>query len=206
MAKAKKTAIYCRVSTRDQSQASQRQDLNQWAALQKGKLDWYEDTGTGKTMDRPGMQRLLADVRAGKVDRVVVWRLDRLGRTAGGLVALLEELQARAVNLVSLREGIDLGTPAGRMLANICASFAAYETEVRGERVAAGIAAARAAGRKIGGSKKGRRLRVTEEKEAAVLSMLTAGHGVRSIARVTGLSRSTVYTIQARLDQRNRSR
>jgi hypothetical protein len=81
---------------------------------------------------RFAMNKLLADVAAGKVSKIVVWRLDRLGRTAKGLTALFEELVARKVTLISLKDGIDLLTPAGRLMANVLASVAAYETEIRG--------------------------------------------------------------------------
>jgi len=96
-------------------------------------------------------------VRAGEVKRIVVWRLDRLGRTARGILELCDELQTFGVTLVSLKEGIDLSTPAGRLMISILASMAQFETEVRGERVKAGIAAAKARGQKWGGSKKGPR-------------------------------------------------
>jgi len=76
-------------------------------------VPWYTDTFTGKTLDRPAMTRLLADIRAGRIKSVVVWRLDRLGRTAKGLTALFDELVALKVNFVSLKDGIDLSTPAG---------------------------------------------------------------------------------------------
>lgn len=91
-------------------------------------------------MERPGLEKLLADVRSGKVSKVCVWRLDRLGRTAKGLLTLLDELQVLGVGFVSLREGFDLSTPAGRLMAGVLASVAAYETEVRKERQLAGIA------------------------------------------------------------------
>src|SRR4051794_41613382 len=106
-------------------------------------------------MDRPGFNRLLADIEAGKVDRVVVWRLDRLGRTAKGLTALFDDLLARGVDLVSLKDGLDLETPAGRLMANVLASVAAYETEVRAERIMAGAAAARGGGGGGGGAGEG---------------------------------------------------
>src|SRR5262249_23926352 len=77
------------------------------------------------------------------VCKVVVWRLDRLGRTAKGLTALFEELVAMKVDFVSLEDGIDLRTPAGRLIANVLASVASYGTEIRAERIAAGIAAKR---------------------------------------------------------------
>src|SRR5689334_9756488 len=146
-------AIYLRVSTKQQDQRSQEPDLKKWTAGQDEEIVWYRDQFTGKTMQRPGMERLLADMRAGKITSVVVWRLDRLGRTARGLTALFEELRERNVGLVSLKDGLDLSTPAGRLMANVLASVAAYETEVRAERVLAGQAAARAAGKRWGGSK-----------------------------------------------------
>src|SRR5947209_3428366 len=115
----KRTAIYVRVSTKQQDQRSQEPDLKRWAQSQEGEVAWYRDTFTGRSMERPGMERLLADVREGKVGTVVVWRLDRLGRTAKGLTALFEELREKGVGLVSLKDGLDLSTPAGRLMANV---------------------------------------------------------------------------------------
>src|SRR5271170_5600702 len=123
----KATAIYLRVSSRQQDQRSQEPDLKRWVKAQEGEVVWYRDSFTGKTMNRPGMDKLLADVREGKVGSVVVWRLDRLGRTAKGLTALFEELRELGVGLVSLKDGLDLSTPAGRLMANVLASVAAYD-------------------------------------------------------------------------------
>jgi DNA invertase Pin-like site-specific DNA recombinase len=190
------TAIYLRVSTRSQDAASQEPDLRLWVEAQKGApVRWFRDKFTGNTMDRPGFQKLMHDVRLGKVDRIVVWRLDRLGRTARGLTALVEDLLKQGVDLVSLKEGLDLGTPAGRLLANVLASMAMFETEVRSERVVAGQVAARAAGKRWGGSPPGRRLKVTAEQEKMMRRMRSEGEGVTAIARATGLSRPTVYRI-----------
>lgn len=193
----KVTAIYVRVSSKQQDLRSQEPDLKRWAASQDGEVSWYRDKFTGRTMDRPGMKRLLADVAAGKIGTIVVWRLDRLGRTARGLTALFEDLRQRGINLVSLRDGLDLTTPAGRLMACVLASVAAYETEVRAERVLAGQAAARAAGKRWGGSKKGRRLRVTVEQEATIKRMKEEGARLSAIARATGLSRPTIYRVLA---------
>jgi DNA invertase Pin-like site-specific DNA recombinase len=132
-------------------------------------------------------------VEEGKVTKIVCWRLDRLGRTAKGLTALFDDLIAQKVNLVSLKDGIDLFTPAGRLMANVLASVAQYETEVRAERVMAGLAAARAAGKRWGGSRKGRMLKVPREQVKAIRKMKGDGEAVAGIARVTGLSRPTVY-------------
>jgi DNA invertase Pin-like site-specific DNA recombinase len=191
----KHVAIYVRVSSKQQDQRSQEPDLKRWAKAQEGEVTWYHDKFTGRTMRRPGMDRLLADVEAGKVSTIVVWRLDRLGRTAKGLTALFEDLRARGVGLVSLKDGLDLSTPAGRLMANVLASVAAYETEVRAERVLAGQAAARAAGKRWGGSKKGRLISVTREQLASVRRMKADGAKIAAIARATGLSRPTVYRL-----------
>ena len=149
----KHIAVYIRVSSKNQDTRSQEPDLKRWAQSQDKPVKWYGDKFTGKTMDRPGWSKLEADIRAGKVSTVVCWRLDRLGRTAKGLTALFQELQDRRVGLVSIREGLDLSTPAGRLMAHVLASVAQYETEVRGERVRAGQAAARAAG-KVGAARR----------------------------------------------------
>ena len=193
-------AIYVRVSKgRGQDTASQVPDLKRWAAGQGGEpVSWYEDRVTGKTMDRPGFARMLADIHAGSVRTVAVWRLDRLGRTAKGLTGLFEDLQARKVNLVSLKDGLDLATPAGRLMANVLASVAAYETEVRAERIHAGLEVARERGVHLGrpsGSGKGRRSKVTREQEASVRRLKGEGVPVAAIARATGLSRPTVYSL-----------
>jgi DNA invertase Pin-like site-specific DNA recombinase len=148
---------------------------------------------SSSTMDRPGLERLLADVRSGRLSKVCVWRLDRLGRTAKGLLTLLDELQTLGVGFVSLREGFDLGTPAGRLMAGVLASVAAYETEVRNERQLAGIARAKADGKTWGGRKAGTRVRLTEEKEAVIRQLYGEGKAVASIARLVGLTRKTVY-------------
>jgi DNA invertase Pin-like site-specific DNA recombinase len=189
----KHIAIYCRVSTKQQDTASQKPDLERWAAAQERPTKWYADTFTGKTMDRPGWNRLMADVRDGKVSAVVCWRLDRLGRTAKGLTALFAELGERKVNLVSLRDGVDLNTPAGRLMAHVLASVSQYETEVRAERVLAGQAKARANGVRWGGSKKGRRVKVTDEQVAVIRRMKREGEPIAAIARATSLTRPTVY-------------
>ncbi len=190
------TAIYLRVSSKSRDIASQEPDLKRWVEDHKGEtVRWYRDEFTGETMDRPGFSELLADVEGGKVARIVVWRFDRLGRTAKGLITLFEDLLARKVDLVSLKDGLDLETPAGRLMAHVLASVAAYETEVRAERIFAGQAAARAAGKRWGGSPKGRRLKVTDEQAAVARRMDGEGEGVTAIARATGLSRPTIYRV-----------
>lgn len=191
----KHVAIYVRVSSRRQDHRSQLPDLERWAAAQEQPVVFYRDTFTGKTMDRPGWAKLQAAIERGEVSTVVCWRLDRLGRTARGLTALFADLQQRGINLVSLREGIDLSTPAGRMLANMLASVAQFETECRAERVLAGQAAARAAGKRWGGRKAGTQTRAVSEKAEAIRKLHQAGQKVSAIARACQVSRPTVYAV-----------
>ena len=186
--------IYLRVSsTKGQETRSQEPDLQTWAKAQPDEIVWYRDRFTGTTMERPGLEKLLADVRSGKVSKVCVWRLDRLGRTAKGLLTLLDELQVLGVGFVSLREGFDLSTPAGRLMAGVLASVAASETEVRTERQLAGIAKAKAEGKSWGGRKAGTRVKVTEEKETVIRQLHDKGYSIASIARTVGLTRKTIY-------------
>lgn len=186
-------AIYARVSSKRQDLASQLPDLERWAAAQSEPVKPYRDKFTGKTLDRPGWLKLRAAIERGEVSRVVVWRLDRLGRTAAGLTKLFADLQERKVGLVSLKDGIDLSTASGRMLANVLASVAQFETELRAERVRAGQAAAKATGKSIGGRKAGTRVRLTLEKESAVRRLHKSGTPIAEIARTLQLSRPTVY-------------
>lgn len=190
-------AIYLRVSSRSQDLRSQEPDLKGWVSHSANELPvkLYRDTQTGRTMDRPGWKKLEAAIDSGKVATLVVWRLDRLGRTASGLTALFEKLQTRRVNLVSLKDGIDLSTAAGRLIANVLASVAEYENEVRSERVRAGQDAARAAGKRWGGSQKGRRLKVTDEAVATIRRMAAEGETKAAMSRATGLSRPTIYSV-----------
>jgi DNA invertase Pin-like site-specific DNA recombinase len=99
------------------------------------------------------------------------------------------------VKLLSLRDGFNPSTPTGRLTRNVLASVAQFETEVRRERQMAGIAAAKAAGKTFGGSKPGRRLKVSVEKEKAVKELYASGQKIAEIARALGFTRQTVYRV-----------
>lgn len=183
-------AVYVRVSSKDQKTASQEPDLERWLAAYAADTDvyWYRDKFTGRVMERPGWTELERQIASGSVSKIVCWRLDRLGRTASGLTALFDRLNELKIGLVSVREGFDLTTPGGRLLANIMASVAAYETEVRLERVVAGIEAARAKGKRWGGSKRGRILRRTKKKRTMIAELRKLGYSIRDIAAAVDLS------------------
>ena len=128
----KTIAVYVRVSSAGQDLAAQEPDLKAWLKThRKGRrVVWYWDKFTGVSMRRPGMAKLEADVRAGKVGTILVWRLDRVGRTTAELLSWLANLELAGVEFVSVRNAIDTSTADGRLLVTILAGFAEYEREV----------------------------------------------------------------------------
>lgn len=189
------TAIYVRVSSVQQKVDSQEDELKRWIEIhQPTKVKWYRDKFTGKSMDRPSMRNLLDDLHKNKLQEILIWRLDRLGRTASGLTQFFETLQRYQCNLISLKDHLDMSTPSGRLNANIIASVASYETEIRAERVKAGQASAKSRGKKWGGSKKGRKKK-TETKVNAVLSLVDQGVSKAEISRSVGVSVPTIYSL-----------
>ena len=190
------TAIYIRVSTTQQKFDSQMDDLKRYIEHHKPvKVKWFKDKFTGKTMERKGFNALYQDLLKGKLKEIIVWRLDRLGRTASGLTKLFDELPQYNCNLVSLKDSLDLSTPAGRLNANIIASVAHYETEVRGERIRSGMEAARRNGKQVGGSLKGKRKGKVADKVKTVLALLDQGMSKAEISRTLGISTPTIYSI-----------
>jgi DNA invertase Pin-like site-specific DNA recombinase len=192
------TAYYVRVSSQSQDIRSQIPEMEAHARGHDS-ARWYTDTFTGTQMDRPGWDKLMVDLRAGWIRQIIIWRLDRLGRSTSGLVNLLDELRDRKVGLVSLRDGaLDPTTPTGRLIYTILSSVATYETEVRKERQLAGIQAVRMRnGGKCpwGGSKAGRRLKVTEEKEALIKKLQQEGKKITAIAKLLGISRQSCHSV-----------
>ncbi len=189
------TAIYCRISSVQQKLDSQEDELSRWIELnQPAKVKWYRDKYTGKSMDRPAMSKLICDLHNSKISQIVIYRLDRLGRTAAGLTKLFEELQKCQCNLISLKDHLDLSSPSGRLNAHIIASVAAYETEIRAERVKSGQASAKSRGKVWGGSKKGRKAK-TATKVKPVLALLRQGLSKAEISRTVGISIPTINSI-----------
>ena len=192
------TAVYVRVSSPAHGTQGQVSDLTRWTETQTGQAcRWYRDHFRGAASEGRAIHRLLADLEAGHVARIVVWRLDRLGLTVKALNDLFATLTRRKVDLISLKEDFRLATASGRVAASVLASLAAYEKEVRAERIKAGQAVARKEGKRWGGSKKGRRLKVTDQQIATIRRLRLKGQGVTAIARAAGLSRPTVYRLIA---------
>lgn len=138
---------YARVSTRDQNPALQLDALKA-AGCQK----IYSDTATGADQDRAGLVEALAAL--GQGDVLVIWKLDRVGRSLSDLVRLMDDLRSRGAALRSISEALDLSTSAGRMMYGLIATFAAFERDILRERTSAGLAAAKRRGVRLGRRRK----------------------------------------------------
>src|SRR4029450_4813909 len=149
---AMKLGLYARVSTHEQQTlALQRDALMAYAQQRQGAIVlMIEDVGSGVS-DRRQLDALLRAARRREIDAIVVWRLDRWGRSLADLVGTLHELQALGVGFISLREALDFTTPTGRAMAGLLAIFAEFEREILRERVKAGIVQARQRGTRHGG-------------------------------------------------------
>jgi DNA invertase Pin-like site-specific DNA recombinase len=144
-------AIYARVSTFDQEPENQLQELRRYAAVRGWTAVEYVDRGVSGAKDkRPALDTLVRDAKRRRFDVLVCWRLDRLGRNLKHLITLLEELQSLGVAFVSLAEGIDATTPAGKLQMHILGAIAEFERARIAERVRAGLQRARAQGRRLG--------------------------------------------------------
>ena len=181
---------YARISTPDQDPALQHDALD--AA---GCFRVFTDVASGKLERRPQLDALLEQLRPG--DTLVVWRLDRLGRSMAHLIETVGMLEERGVALVSLQESIDTSTATGRLVFHVFGALAQFERELLRERTMAGLEAARARGRHGG------RPRVmTPEKAAVARQMLDSGeYSMATIASTLGVGRSTLYAHLSRSDR-----
>jgi len=188
-----RAAIYARVSTFDQEPENQLCEIRRYAGARGWTAVEYVDRGVSGAKDRrPALDQLLTDARRRRFDVVVCWRLDRLGRNLKHLITLLEELQILGVAFVSLAEGIDATTPAGKLQMHILGAIAEFERERIRERVLAGLQRARAQGTRLGRPT----TRVPVER---VLSV--AGLPVRVAAERLAVSRSTLKRWRRQVQQ-----
>ena len=178
-----RAAIYARVSTADQTAENQLLQLRAYVEARGWTATEYVDHGVSGTKDRrPELDRLVADAKRRKVDTLVVWKLDRLGRSLKHLVMLLDELRSLGVAFVSLGESIDTGTPAGRLQLHLLAAVAQFERERIVERVRAGLERARTQGKRLG---RPRAPLPLERLEAVAHLSLTDAAAMLSVSRAT---------------------
>lgn len=173
---------YARVSTSDQDLTLQTDALTR-AGCEK----LFTDKVSGAKLNRPGLIEALNFMRAG--DTLVIWKLDRLGRSIQGLIELAADLSARKVDFRSLTDGFDTSTPSGRLLFHILASVAEMERELIKERTIAGLAAARAKG----GTGGGRKSVMTPDMLDTARKLLAAGDSPAKVAKLLQVGRSTFY-------------
>jgi len=196
-----RVALYCRVSTADQSCARQERDLT--AFSERGGYDvvgTFKETGSGVKLDRAERRKVLALAQRREIDAVLVTELSRWGRSTTDLLATLKELEARRVSLIALNGmAFDLSTPHGRMIATVLAGIAEFERELIQERIRSGIAAAMARGKRLG-RQPGQRPK-SDRLAPKVLALVALGRSYRLVGREVGLSKNTVADIV----RRNRS-
>lgn len=146
-----RAAVYVRVSTLDQEPENQLAELRRYVAARGWEAVEYCDRGvSGAKERRPALDQLLADAHRRRFDVLVCWRMDRLGRNLKHLITLIDELQALGIAFVSLGEGIDATTPAGKLQMHILGAIAEFERGRTRERVVAGLARAKAQGKRLG--------------------------------------------------------
>jgi len=184
-----RAALYARVSTTGKGQDIGLQlDALRAVATQRGweVVGEFTDDGVSGTKDsRPGLDALMHAVHAGQVTTVAVWRFDRFGRSLQHLVRALAEFQALGVDFVSVTESVDTSTPMGRVVFHIVGALAEFEVELTRERIAAGVARARKAGKPFGRP----RLDIDMDR---VNRLLKHGHSLRAVAQLLDIPRSTL--------------
>ncbi len=187
-----KVGIYARVSTQDQQTLPlQIKDLREYAEKRKWKIEVEITDIASGAKTRPKREELLKLARQRKIDCILVWRLDRFGRSLADLITTLDELNHIGVSFVSLNESLDLTTPSGKALAGMLAVFAEFERSILKERVKAGIAEARSKGKAHG------RPRTASNKKVEIQKLFAEGKGISKseIAKQLKIGRTSVIRL-----------
>lgn len=187
-----RVAIYARVSTNQQSHDSQLLELREYCHRRQWRdVTEFCDVISGSKFTRTGLDKLMAEIRRGKVDAVACYKLDRLGRSLAHLAQICSELTTHGVALICTSQGIDTSNnnPAGRLQLGVLMAVAEFERSIIQERVVAGLKAARARGVKLG------RKETLTQHHAAVGKLISQGLGVRAIARELNLPIGSAYKI-----------
>src|SRR5271157_3277758 len=184
-----RVALYARVSTSNGNQDPELQisELREYVTRRGWEIaEIYTDNGVSGSKDsRPALNRLMADAGLRKFDTVLVWKLDRFGRSLRHLINALAELEARGIAFVSLRDNLDLGTPSGRLMFQIIGAMAEFERALIQERVKAGLRHARSKGKRLG------RPTIVVDR-SRIASLRAQGRGWKAIAPEMKLGVGTV--------------
>jgi DNA invertase Pin-like site-specific DNA recombinase len=190
----RRAAIYCRVSTAEQTVENQQRELEAVAARHGwGAVEVFSDHGVSGAKDkRPALDRLRQGIARKEFDVVAAWSVDRLGRSLQHLLGFLGELRAKNVDLYLHQQGLDTSTPAGKALFQMLGVFAEFERAIIIERVHAGLRRARAQGVRLGRPR-------TPVDLGRVVQMRAAGVSIRGIARALGVAPMSVSRAMADL-------
>lgn len=193
-----RAAIYCRVSTADQSCERQERDLTSFAERAGYTIAGvYKETSSGAKLDRAERKKVMALAQARGIDLVLVTELSRWGRSTIDLLNTLRELESRKVSVIAMSGmTFDLASPHGRMLATFLSGIAEFERDLISERVKSGLAAAKARGRRLG-RQPGQRPK-SDRFAPKVLALIAEGRSYRWIARDLAISKNTVADIAKR--------
>jgi putative DNA-invertase from lambdoid prophage Rac len=188
------TAVYIRVSKQEQRSDSQMRELK-LVCQQRGwkKTEFFVDKISGAKSSRPELERMVKELRAGRLERVVAFKLDRLGRSVTHLCLLIDELTRLGVPLVCTSQGIDTSAnnPAGKLQLDMLKAFCEFERTLIVERVNSGLAAARERGVKLG------RPATLDKRAGEVIALKKQGKGIRAIARELRMAPSSVHSVLA---------
>ncbi len=191
-----RVALYARVSTYDQQTLPmQLAAMREYATRRHWTIVRAEQEIGSGAKQRPLRDELLTAARRREIDHIVVWKLDRWGRSLADLVTTLDELQSLGVGFVSVTEALDFTTPSGRAMAGMLAVFAEFERDMLRDRVKAGIASARARGKRHG------RPATASARAKEIRGLWSAGLSKQAIASRLGISRTSVRRVLAAVDQ-----
>jgi len=186
------TAVYIRVSTKEQKTDSQLRELSRYCK-QRGwkKVDYYVDKISGEKSTRPELDRMMKQARKGAVQRIVTYKLDRLGRSITHLCLLVDEMTRLDIPLICTSQGIDTteGNPCGKFQLDVLKAVSEFERNLIRDRVNAGLAAARERGIKLG------RPASLHKRADEVFALRKRRLGVRAISRKLGMAPSSVHSI-----------
>ena len=184
-----RVALYARCSTPEQTVNLQLDALREYVAARgfDAVVEYVDEGQSGAKIRRPALNRLLRDAHRRRFDAVLVWKLDRLGRSLSHLIRLVDQLGSLGVDLVSLNDpGLDTTGPTGRLIFHVMGAVAEFERDLIRERTRAGMAAAHRRGKRIGRPRVGVPLARADQ-------LLAEGRSVAQVARELGVSRTTLH-------------
>lgn len=186
----KRVAFYSRVSTTHQNVELQEREIKAYLQSKPDEyilIEGYSDIGiSGSKSSRPELNRLLEDAKTGKFEVLIIWKMDRLGRSLSHLIKLVDDLKNCNVKIISVKDNLDFTTPSGELLFHLLGAMAQFERELIKERVISGLEAAKAKGIKLGREKD------SDRDDDLIKDLRHQGLSIRAIAKKLGITGSKV--------------